>query len=168
MDGTAGVRVNGSEIQPEGLSAPVTDDQTGSSPAIPVERIFQTDRCNLLTRGGFIWFTESVSFNDWISPLDAGQAEQVRSKIDFSKQGVLLVDFGVAGSKAAGATVIDDQLEIKGQEGLVKVMRVNPPADNRTAQVVTHPCTLFVMPRSGYSSLVVLSEQDDRLISFDN
>jgi len=42
VDGTAGVRVNESEIQPEGLSAPVTDDQTGSSPAIPVELIVAT------------------------------------------------------------------------------------------------------------------------------
>ena len=149
----------------------LTSGQTASSDSLNSvaagKPIFQTDRCNRLSRGGFIWFTNQVVLDDWLSPLESAEASQVRSKIDFSKQGALLLDYGIAGSKGSGATVLGE-LKVNGQDGVIKIKQFKAPANKKSPQVVTHPCSLFVMPRTGFSTLVVLSEQGDKLTSFDN
>ena len=136
--------------------------------SMPVRAIFQTDRCEALSRGGFIWFTDEVVLDDWLSPLKEDEAKRVTAQIDFSKQGALLVDFGVAGSRGVGVSVLGDKLEIKGQDALLRIGQIKPSAAKKVAQVVTHPCSLFVMPRSGFTNLVILSDMDDRLTSFEN
>lgn len=135
-----------------------------------IKQIFQTDRCSDLSRGGFVWFTDSVGFDDWLAPLSPELMAQVKSRVDFSKQGVLLLDYGIAGTGGAGSTVMSESLELKGSEAIVKVKRYEPsPTDRKKrAQVVTHPCSLHVMPRLGFSTLVVHSELGDRLTSFEN
>lgn len=131
--------------------------------------IFQTNRCNDLSRGGFIWFTDEVVLNDWLSPLGPELAGQVKAKVDFSSQGVLLLDNGIAASPGAGIEVLNNQLVMKGSEAIVQI-RQNKAASKtkKRAQVVTHSCSLHVMPRSGYKTLVIQSEQGDRLTSFSN
>ncbi len=135
-----------------------------------IQQIFQTDRCNDLSRGGFIWFTDTVGFDDWLSPLSPALKAQVKSGVDFSQQGVLLIDYGVAGTGGAGTTVMSKSLELKGSEAIVKVKRYQPSATDqkKRAQVVTHPCSLHVMPSAGFSTLVIHSELGDRLTSFAN
>lgn len=147
--------------QPQSLETPV-------STSLVVTTLFHTDRCNALSRGGFIWFTDEVVLNDWLSPLDDEQAGQVTSKIDFSTQGALLLDFGIAGGKGAGALIVDDEIEIKDQTAFVRVKQFKAPANKKGVQVVTHPCSLFLLPREGFTRLVVLSDMDDELTSFDN
>jgi len=95
---------------------------------------------------------------------------QVKSKVDFSKQGALLLDYGTAGTGGAGSTVMGESLELKGSEAIVKIKRYEPSStDNKKrAQVVTHPCSLHVMPRAGFDTLVIHSDLDDRLTSFAN
>ena len=134
------------------------------------QEIFRTDRCNDLSRGGFIWFTDVVSFDDWLSPLSPELMAQVKSKVDFSKQGALLLDYGIAGTGGAGSTVMSESLALKGAEAIVKVKRYEPSATDtkKRAQVVTHPCSLHVMPRAGFDTLVIHSELGDRLTSFAN
>ena len=164
-DSPSTVAINSKEItssnQPQVLAA--TDSEVKN-----VTNVFQTDRCNTLSRGGFIWFTDQVGLNDWLSPLDADEAEQIVSKIDFSKQGALLLDYGIASSKGAGASIVDSKLEIKGQEAFVRVKQFKAPKNKKSVQVVTHPCSLFVMPRTGFTTLVVLSDLNDKLMSFEN
>jgi len=142
---------------------------SGGSANGSIQRIFQTDRCNELSRGGFIWFTDVVVLDDWLSPLSPEMIKQVKSKVDFSKQGVLLLDYGTAGTGGAGATVMNERLEVKGKEAIVKVKRFKASStDKKRAQVVTHPCSLHVIPRTGFSTLVIHSDQGDRLTSFAN
>ncbi len=144
-----------------------TSHAASASNAGPIEQVYRTDRCNVLSRGGFIWFTNEVVLNDWLSPLQSDVAAKTREKIDFKTQGALLLDYGVAGSKGAGAEVVNKSLEIKGQEASVTVRQFKPSQGKRTAQVVTHPCALYSMPRSGFNKLVVISEFGDRLVEFD-
>ena len=140
-----------------------------SSGSGSIQEIFRTDRCSDLSRGGFIWFTETVGLNDWLSPLSPELMAQIRSRVDFAKQGALLVDYGIAGTGGAAATV-SGSLERKGDEAIVKVERYEPsPTDRKKrAQVVTHPCSLHVISRTGFDTLVIQSEQGDRLTSFAN
>jgi len=135
-----------------------------------IAQIFRTDRCSDLSRGGFIWFTDTVSLDDWLAPLSSELMAQVKSKVDFSKQGVLLLDYGIAGTGGAGSTIMGDSLELKGSEAIVKIKRYEPSSTDKKkrAQVVTHPCSLHVMPRAGFNTLVIQSEQGDRLTSFVN
>jgi len=135
-----------------------------------VQQIYRTDRCNELSRGGFVWFTDTVGFDDFLTPMSSEEVVQVKSKVNFSKQGVLLVDYGIAGTGGAGSTLMNESLEIKGPEAIVKVKRNDPSStDNKKrAQVVTHPCSLYVMPRTGFDTLVVHNEFGDRLTSFSN
>ena len=172
---TAGGQYAGANADSVSKSSSATGTQTSGLTASSAslnsvaadKPIFQTDRCNRLSRGGFIWFTNQVVLDDWLSPLEPAEASKVRSKIDFTRQGALLLDYGVAGSKGSGATVLGD-LKINGQDGVIKIKQFKAPANKKGAQVVTHPCSLFVMPRTGFSTLVVLSDQGDRLTSFDN
>ena len=146
------------------------DSLSASAATGAIEQIFQTDRCNDLSRGGFVWFTDTVGFNDWLSPLSPEQQAQVKSRVDFSQQGVLLIDYGIAGTGGAGTTVMSKGLELKGSEAIVKIKRYEPsPTDKKKrAQVVSHPCSLHAMPRGGFNTLVVHSELGDRLTSFAN
>ena len=134
-----------------------------------IKQIFQTERCNDLSRGGFIWFTDEVVLNDWLSPLGADLVNQVRSQVDFSNQGALLVDFGVAASSGAGVEMLSDQLLKSGNEAIVKIKQNKAQStDKKRIQMVTHPCSMYVMPRKGFDTLVIHSDQGDRLTSFKN
>ncbi len=134
-----------------------------------IKQIFQTDRCNDLSRGGFIWFTDEVVLNDWLSPLGPALVKQVRSQVDFSSQGALLVDFGVAASSGAGVEMLSDRLVKSGSEAIFKIKQNKAQSkDKKRIQMVTHPCYVYVMPRKGFDTLVIHSEQGDRLTSFTN
>ena len=166
------------------------------------QKIFHTDQCGGLSRGGFIWFTDKIAFKDWLTPLGA-QGEDVLLNIDFKKQGVLLVDFGVAATPGAGTEAVGDRLVLEGdtafftvkqqtnqpfghkpfgnkplgdkplgneplgKKPLVKKPLVKPGIKRRV-QVITHPCTLFSMPRHGYDVLVIQNEWGDQLASIQN
>lgn len=161
---TPGVRLVGTAAGDDGSKLASSDSLNAFVVGNP---IFRTDRCNRLSRGGFIWFTDQLVLDDWLSPLEPAIADEVRSKIDFIQQGALLLDYGIAGSKGSGATLLGE-LEIDGQDGVVTIKQFKAPANKKTAQVVTHPCSLFVLPRLGFSKLVVVSDLGDQLTSFDN
>lgn len=134
-----------------------------------IQQIFKTDRCNKLSRGGFIWFTDTVVLDDWLSPLSLELKRDVKSRVDFASQGVLLLDYGVAGKKGAGAIVSSKDIAMKGKEAFITVKRLDPSATSKErVQVVAHPCSLHVMPRTGFETLVIQSEVGDRLTSFAN
>lgn len=162
---TAGNRASATNVR----TALATNTTSGSDLTGSIQQIFNTDRCNKLSRGGFIWFTDSVVLDDWLAPLTPVVAKDVRRQMDFSKQGALLLDYGVAGTSGAGAMVVSKQLEVKGKDAFITVKKINPNAtEKKKIQVVTHPCSLYVMPRTGFSTLVIQSEQGDRLTSFAN
>ncbi len=142
---------------------------TGTPMNGQVKQIFETERCNDLSRGGFIWFTEEFVLDNWLAPLGPDLVAQVKSQVDFSKQGALLVDYGVAGSTGAGVELLSDRLIKRGKEAVFQIKKNKASSkDRKTTQMVTHPCYVFVMPRLGFDELVIQSEQGDRLTSFKN
>lgn len=140
----------------------------GLSAASTIKQIFQTNRCGDLSRGGFIWFTNEVTLDDWLTPLSAELAQQIKGQVNFDNQGVLLVDSGIEASPGGGTVITDNQLYIVGSEAYLVLKKFELPKDKKRAQVVTHPCTMYVMSRTGYELLSVRNEYGERLISFEN
>ena len=133
-----------------------------------IGRIFQTNRCNDLSRGGFVWFTNMANLDDWLSPLGADLIGRIKSQVDFERQGVLLADFGIEASPGGGYEMISRELLIQDTKGIVKLKKIKLPNDKKRVQVVTHPCTLYAMPRVGYQVLSVQNEHGDVLTEFEN
>jgi len=133
-----------------------------------IEEIFQTNRCNDLSRGGFIWFTNKAQLENWLSPLSIELAGTIQSRVNFEQQGVLLMDYGIEASPGGGYEVVGNQIGIEGNEAFLTVRILKAPPGKRQLQMVSHPCALYAMPRDGFSVLSVRNEFGDKLISFEN
>ena len=144
-----------------------------------IQKIFRTDRCGDLSRGGFIWFTDKVALDNWLTPPGTQIVEDTELQIDFATQGVLLVDFGVAATPGAGTEIVTDQLLREDGKAFFTIRQHSnqafgkkpsgkKPGTKRRIQVITHPCTLYSMPRHGYDVLVIQNEFGEQLASIRN
>lgn len=154
------------------VQAPVVDRASKSSVSSNIDasivQIFQTNRCGDLSRGGFIWFTNEVTLDDWLKPLSPDLAQQIKSQVNFNTQGVLLVDYGLEASPGGGTEIADKQLRVESSEAFVVLKKLELDKSKKRVQMVTHPCTMYVMPRTGYDFLSVRNELGEQLIMFEN
>lgn len=140
---------------------------SGNSSSVITE-IYATDKCQAVSRGGFIWLTDQVVLEDLLTPLGAEAATEITTKVNFDLQGVLMVDFGTTPTPAYRVKLMQDKLQLDGPKAMVQVDLVKPAADKKMVQVVSHPCALYAMPRLGYTTLEVQSGLGDVFTTFSN
>lgn len=134
-----------------------------------ISEIYSAGKCDAVSRGGFIWITDKVSLTDLLSPLGAAGSAGVTSQVNFTTQGALMVDFGATPTPAYKVKLVNNKLKLDGLKAIVQVDLVKPASSGKKqAQVVSHPCAIYVMPRVGYSTLEVQSELGDVYTSFVN
>lgn len=134
-----------------------------------ITEAFATDDCGSVSRGGFVWFTSAADFNNWIIPMEPRKAELIKQRVPFDEQGALLIDFGSLPTPGYGIKLMANQLQIDGNKAIVQVDLIKPSASaKKRAQVLSHPCALFVLPRLGYTTLEVQTALGDVLASFEN
>lgn len=144
----------------------MTKNAGGSS---GISAVYSSDNCSAITRGGFIWLTDPVVLADLLAPLGTANADLALNKVNFETQGALMVDFGVMPTPDFSVKLMKDRLQLDGPKAIIQVDLVKPAASNkRKVQVVSHPCTIYVLPRVGYSTLEVQSELGDVFTSFSN
>lgn len=139
-----------------------------------ITEAFSTGSCESLSRGGSIWFTDAATLADWLKPLGARQSKLILDRAPLETKGALLVDLGTVPTPGYSIGLVTNRLAVTGNKAVVHVdlMKSEIPgpgaANKRRPQVLTHPCSLFVLPRFGYSTLEVLTGPGEFLISFDN
>lgn len=125
--------------------------------------------CKQISRGGFIWMTDSFSLADLVAPLGNNAAAEILRKVSFDSQGALMVDFGEMPSPDFNVKLMNKQLQLDGPRAILQVDLIKPSASaNRAPQVVTHPCAIYAVPSVGYTTLEIQSELGDVFTSFEN
>ncbi len=134
-----------------------------------ITKAFTTNNCGSVSRGGFIWFTSAADFDHWVAAFDVAEAETVRARVPFDEKGALLVDFGSLPTPGYDIRLMENRLEFNRDKAIVKVDLVKPAGQTKKrVQMISHPCALFVMPRSGYRTLEVQTGLGDVLTVFAN
>ena len=125
--------------------------------------------CKEISRGGFIWMTDSVLLEDLVAPLGDGAATAIVQKVSFDSQGALMVDFGEIPTPGFDVRLMNKQLQLDGSKAIVQVdlVKLSESAD-RLPQVLTHPCAIYVVPSLGYNILEVQSALGDVFTTFEN
>lgn len=129
-----------------------------------IKQIFESSRCGDISDGGFIWFKEDADFDTWLSPLGGVFTKEIKSHVDFEKQGVLLIDFGVAPSSALVPDIVEEQVVLEDRRASITVVQKTIPEDSRRLGMITHPCSLHVIPRSSFDQLVVKDNHGDTML----
>lgn len=147
------------------LTRKVAKDAASSS----ISAVYSSKDCRSISRGGFIWITDEVVLADLLAPLGAASANAVMDKLNFERRGALVVDFGEVPTPNFNVRLMRERLQLDGSKAIVQVDLVKPPANGkRNVQAVTHPCSIYAIPRTGYSTLEVQSELGDVFTSFSN
>lgn len=134
-----------------------------------IQELYTTDRCGAISRGGFTWSTNPVVFDDMLQSFDLQTRKSLISRVDFTSKGVLMVDFGEVPTRQHSIKLFDDRLVRDADKAIVQVDLVKAnTVGKKVIQVVSHPCTMFVVPRVGYNTLEIQSSLGDVFTSFKN
>ncbi len=139
-----------------------------------ITEAYSTDRCDALSRGGFIWFTDAVGLGDWLRPLGEKQSNEVMDRVPLASQGALLVDFGTVPTPGHRISLVNNRLLVSGEKAVLQVDLVKSAdtagamSTKKMPQVLTHPCALYVLPRLGFKVLEIQTGLGDVLTSFEN
>ncbi len=130
-----------------------------------ISSLYKSQNCESISRGGFILVADSVGLQDLLAPLGAS-AEAAVAQIDFNRHNVLVVDFGAQPTAAFTISLASGSVETDGENAVVRVNIPEGKARKKQAQVVSHPCELFLLPITGRNTLEIRSQYNDVLTRF--
>ena len=147
-------------------AAPVNSMVDRVSGSDQIDVLYQTAQCENISRGGFLMIDDAVVLEDLLLPHGPKAAKKLTGQVDFSRQKVLVVDFGASASGGQSYGLQSDKLEGKGGVGVVRLKLPGPVSpDKRQTQNVTHSCSFYVLPNQ-YPVVEIRSEFDDLLTQF--
>jgi hypothetical protein len=128
--------------------------------------LYETARCELISRGGFILIDNTVVLENLLLPLGARVAQETTGRVDFNTHRVLLVDNGASPSGGYASGLVSSAVEPQGDTGVVRIRLPQQaiPAKRQT-QNLSHSCALYTIP-ADYRTIQVRSQFDDLLVEF--
>lgn len=127
--------------------------------------LYQGSVCSrMLSKAGASWIDTPEDYDDvfqMIGKHGVGGKAPKPPVVDFQASGVLLVRMGTR--PTAGYRLVAEQqvLQIKGDIARIAIEWAAPPADAVLAQVVTCPCTLIRIPKTGYGLIEVVDQHGE-------
>ena len=145
---------------------------SGSSPSVvpvsagnaTIDSLYKSSNCESISRGGFIMVSDNVGLQDLLAPLGAAASEV--APVDFRRHNVLVVDFGAQPTAGFDVSLAANTLQTESGKSVVRVNIPERAAQKRQAQVVHHPCELYLLPRNGQQTVEIRSQFNDVLTQF--
>ena len=129
-----------------------------------ISSLFKSNDCQRISRGGFMLLQDPVVLEDLLMPLGLAAAQATVAQVNFQTEDVLVVDFGAQPTKNVSIGLASDQLDIDGNRAIVKVNLPQRIQGKKQAQVVSHPCEFYVLPKTGHQGVEIRSQFNDCLL----
>lgn len=127
---------------------------------VPIATLASQGQCSGQNHPTVRWIADASEWRDlharvhsqWMNPPPP-------PKVDFSREGVLLIAMGQRSSAGYGLALADDVANVRNGVLTVRVNWSEPPAGSRRAQVMTSPCLLAVVPNAGFTRVQVVDPE---------
>lgn len=130
-----------------------------------ISSLYKSQNCESISRGGFILVADAAGLQDLLAPLGTSTDAAV-AQIDFNRHNVLVVDFGAQPTTSFTVSLASGSVETDGENAVVRVNMPEGKAQKKQAQVLSHPCELYLLPVTGRTSLEIRSQYNDVLTRF--
>ena len=142
----------------------VVQNQSGNT----ISSLFLTNECQSISRGGFMLLQDPVVLEDLLMPLGLETAKATVAKVNFQTDDVLVVDFGAQPTKNVSIGLASDQLGFDGNKAIVRLNLPQRITGKKQAQVVSHSCEYYLLPKTGHQSVEIRSQFNDVLTQFSD
>jgi hypothetical protein len=91
-----------------------------------------------------------------------GSGEMKAPQVDFSKDGLLLIETGQRPTSGYELDITDEKVLVNKGTAIVKIYRGEPERESILAQVITSPCIMIKLPLGNYS-LISIRDQNNEI-----
>ena len=143
-----------------------TDSQSKEKPTLKVRLLYKGDQCQTYRLNSHaIWIDDPDQFKKTYARLTGntiGAQQDLSSRVDFSREGILMVTMGQKPTGGYGLELNRDFAVISDDTAVLSVSWIEPPKDAILPQIITSPCLAIILPKGPYSQIHLL-DQDAHL-----
>jgi hypothetical protein len=104
---------------------------------------------------------------DLFKKTDAGAKQELLSRVDFSREGILIVSMGQKPTGGYGLALNREVAVISDDAAVLSVSWIEPPKDAILPQVITSPCLAVILPKGSYNRIRLLDQNEDLRLQVD-
>ena len=143
-----------------------TDSHSKNKPTLKVRLMFKGNQCmtNRLNPHA-IWIEDPDQFKKTYARLSRhtiGAQQDLSSRVDFSREGILIVAMGQKPTGGYGLELNREFAVISDDTAVLRVSWIDPPKGAILPQIITSPCLVIILPKGPYSQIQLL-DQDAHL-----
>ena len=143
-----------------------TDSHSKAKQTLKVRPLYKGDQCqtNRLTPHA-IWIEDPDQFNKTVVQLSGhiiGAQKDLSSRVDFSREGILLVAMGRKPTAGYALELNREYAVLSDDTAVLSVSWIDPPKGAILPQIITSPCMAIILPKGSYSQIQVI-DQDEQL-----
>lgn len=102
-----------------------------------------------------------------LNKTDAGAKQELLSRVDFSREGILVVAMGQKPTGGYGLALNREVAVISDDAAVLRVSWIEPPKDAILPQVITSPCLAVILPKGSYNRIRLLDQNEDLRLQVD-
>jgi hypothetical protein len=143
-----------------------TDSHSKEKPTLKVRLLFKGGQCmtNRLNPHAD-WIDDAEQFKKTHARLTnhiTGAQQDLSSRVDFSREGVLIVAMGQKPTGGYGLELSREFAVLSNDTAVLSVSWIDPPKGAILPQIITSPCLAIILPKGPYSQIQLL-DQDAHL-----
>ena len=143
-----------------------TDGHSKEKLTLKVRLLFKGGQCNTNRLNPHaIWIEDPDQFKKTYTRLTkhtSGFQQDLSSRIDFSREGILIVAMGKKPTGGYGLELNREFAVISDNTAVLRVSWIEPPKGAVLPQIITSPCLAVILPKGPYSQ-IHLRDQDAHL-----
>jgi hypothetical protein len=143
-----------------------TDGHSKEKLTLKVRLLFKGGQCNTNRLNPHaIWIEDPDQFKKTYTRLTKhtiGTQQDLSSRIDFSREGILVVAMGQKPTGGYGLELNREFAVIADDTAVLRVSWIEPPKGVVLPQIITSPCLAVILPKGPYSQIHLL-DQDAHL-----
>lgn len=109
---------------------------------------------------GAIWIANQKQFDEFsmrhVRKTKIGGTSSSSAKIDFSKEGMLIVWMGLKPTGGYGLQAVADRAAIENRSAIVPIRRITPKKGAMLIQAITRPCLRLRLGKGEYDSITIV------------
>lgn len=131
----------------------------GSDGTVAVETLYASGQCGGLDSSAVAWIADTATWRQRYAEVNSLRMEPPPPPaVDFSRDGVLLIDMGQQASAGYGLTLAGEAATVQGGVLTVPVDWREPRSGYAQAQVMSHPCVLVKAPAGAFNRIRVVDQ----------
>ena len=123
--------------------------------ALKVRLLWQGSQCGIKRPTPHATWIEDP---DLFKKTDAGAEQELLSRVDFSREGILVISMGQKPTGGYGLALNREIAVISDGAAVLSVSWIEPSEDAILPQVITSPCLAVILPKGSYTRIHLLDQ----------